>query len=263
MIRESKPYCRCCRIAYCAAPVFAQQPAPGDVARRLLRDVEDFRAAENKAFEDRKLSSTARPQAKKDAAARSGADNATRSSSLEEALRDLLSERAQNQPAEQQLRDKATALGLAELFGLARQVANDDSTILQQSLITTQFPPPGPAGARRVSAAVLCVAYDADGSGSPAAVGRDPARDDGERPGREVPGDASCSRAASHVESEVIRIGPFTAISDGQFLAYLPNLRTFKVLPRQLPRTSWRSRTASRTRRAATRRRSSTRRAAC
>ena len=42
-----------------------------------------------------------------------------------------------------ELRDKATALGLAEVFGLARQVANDASTILQQSLITTQFPPAG------------------------------------------------------------------------------------------------------------------------
>jgi biopolymer transport protein ExbB len=37
------------------------------------------------------------------------------------------------------------------------------------------------------------------------------------------------------VDSEVIRIGPFTATADGQFLAYLPNLRTLNVLPRQLP----------------------------
>ena len=39
-----------------------------------------------------------------------------------------------------QLRDKATKLGLAEVFGLARQAANDDSTVLQQSIISTQFP---------------------------------------------------------------------------------------------------------------------------
>ena len=37
------------------------------------------------------------------------------------------------------------------------------------------------------------------------------------------------------VDSEVIRIGPFTATADGQFLSYLPNLRTLNVLPRQLP----------------------------
>ena len=47
-------------------------------------------------------------------------------------------------PTLDELRDKAAALGLAELFGLARQSANDNSSILQQSLITTQFPaPPG------------------------------------------------------------------------------------------------------------------------
>jgi biopolymer transport protein ExbB len=37
------------------------------------------------------------------------------------------------------------------------------------------------------------------------------------------------------VESDVIRIGPFTATANGQFLSYLPNLRTLNVLPRQLP----------------------------
>jgi biopolymer transport protein ExbB len=37
------------------------------------------------------------------------------------------------------------------------------------------------------------------------------------------------------VESDVIRIGPFTATSNGQFLSYLPGLRTLNVLPRQLP----------------------------
>jgi biopolymer transport protein ExbB len=37
------------------------------------------------------------------------------------------------------------------------------------------------------------------------------------------------------VDSEVIRIGPFTAIANGEFLSYLPNLRTLNVLPRQLP----------------------------
>jgi biopolymer transport protein ExbB len=36
-------------------------------------------------------------------------------------------------------------------------------------------------------------------------------------------------------EAEVIRIGPFTATADGQFLSYLPSLRTLNVLPRQLP----------------------------
>jgi biopolymer transport protein ExbB len=37
------------------------------------------------------------------------------------------------------------------------------------------------------------------------------------------------------IESEVVRIGPFTVTSGGQFLDYLPALRTLSVLPRALP----------------------------
>src|SRR3546814_766215 len=39
-----------------------------------------------------------------------------------------------------ELVQKASSLGLSELFGLARQVAGDAASILDQSLITTQFP---------------------------------------------------------------------------------------------------------------------------
>src|SRR5690606_2677176 len=41
-----------------------------------------------------------------------------------------------------ELVQKSSALGLSELFGLARQAANDTATVLEQSLITTQFPTP-------------------------------------------------------------------------------------------------------------------------
>ena len=37
------------------------------------------------------------------------------------------------------------------------------------------------------------------------------------------------------IEGEVIRVGPFTATSDGRFLEYLPRLRALSVLPRQRP----------------------------
>jgi len=44
--------------------------------------------------------------------------------------------------ANKNLYEKARALGLSEVFGLARQVAGDTATTLQQSLISTQFPAP-------------------------------------------------------------------------------------------------------------------------
>ena len=127
-----------------------------------------------------------------------------------------------------ELRDKAAALGLAELFGLARQSANDNSSILQQSLITTQFPTPAGelprdewlrqfSSARATPTAAelerlwLEIQREMTASGQVAKY-----RATIVQPGGEP------------TESEVIRIGPFTAISDGQFLAYLPNLRTLE-----------------------------------
>ncbi len=134
-----------------------------------------------------------------------------------------------------ELRDKASALGLAELFGLARQSANDNSSILQQSLITTQFPTPAGELPRDE--------WLRQFSSSRAT----PTASELERLWLEIQREMTASGQVAKyrativqpggepTESEVIRIGPFTAISDGQFLAYLPNLRTFNVLPRQLP----------------------------
>ena len=143
---------------------------------------------------------------------------------------------ADQQPEHASCATKRRRSGLAEVFGLARQDANDTSSILQQSLITTQFPPaagelPRDEWLRQFSAARatptaaelerlwLEIQREMTASGQVAKYQHD----------------ASCSRAARPSESEVIRIGPFTATADGQFLAYLPNLRTLNVLPRQLP----------------------------
>ena len=160
-------------------------------SRTCCKQVANVRTDENQAFQTRRAEydGTA-TQAQKDAlAAARRADSATRLDTTSKRLSDTYSAnelRISN--LNTQLRDKATALGLAELFGLARQVANDTSSILQQSLITTQFPPAaGELRARRVVAAVLGRASDADSRRARAPVARDPARDDGERAGREVP----------------------------------------------------------------------------
>ena len=101
---------------------------------------------------------------------------------------------------------------MAELFGLARQVANDTSSILQQSLITTQFPPAAGelprdewlrqfAAARATPTAAelerlwLEIQREMTASGQVAKF-----RTRVVQPGGEA------------VESEVIRIGPFTRL---------------------------------------------------
>ena len=134
-----------------------------------------------------------------------------------------------------QLRDKAMNLGLTELFGLARQVSNDVSTILQQSLITTQFPPAQGQQARDE----FLRAFSASRTTPTAA--------DLQRVWTEVQREMTASGQVAKYQAtvvqpggepqktEVIRVGPFTAISGGKFLSYLPTLRTFEILPRQLP----------------------------
>jgi biopolymer transport protein ExbB len=134
-----------------------------------------------------------------------------------------------------QLQMKAASLGLTEVFGLSKQVANDISTILQQSLITTQFPVakgdvPRDEFLRQFSASRTM-----------------PTTADIQRLWLEIQKEMTASGqvvkyqapvvqpGGQTVQSEVTRIGPFNAMAGGQFLSYLPDLRTFNVLPRQLP----------------------------
>jgi biopolymer transport protein ExbB len=217
-----------------AAPVVAQSPA--DSHDELLRQVEQVRAAENKAFQDRVAEFNSKSQAEKDALLRQAEQQRTQLNTVSERLSDTYqANELRISNLNQELRDKATALGLAELFGLARQAANDNSSILQQSLITTQFPtPPGELPRDE------WMRQFAASTAAPTAA-------ELERLWIEIQREMTASGQVAKyrttiiqpngepVESEVIRIGPFTAIADGQFLAYLPNLRTFNVLPRQLP----------------------------
>ena len=218
-----------------AAPVLAQNSAASH--DELLRAVEAVRADETKAFQDRVAEYNSKgSQQEKDALLRQAEQQRmqldTTSDRLSETY-DANEVRINNLNTE--LRDKAGALGLAELFGLARQAANDNSSILQQSLITTQFPTPAGdlprdewlrqfAASRATPTATelerlwLEIQREMTASGQVAKY-----RATIVQPGGEP------------TEAEVIRIGPFTAIADGQFLSYLPNLRTLNVLPRQLP----------------------------
>jgi biopolymer transport protein ExbB len=130
---------------------------------------------------------------------------------------------------------KASQLGLSELFGLARQVAGDTASILHQSLINSQFEPPQGELGR-----VEFLRAFADGR-------QTPTPEELERLWfeihREMTAQGEVLRYQADVvqpsgvaePAEVVRIGPFTALSNAQFLGYLPDLRTLTVLPRQLP----------------------------
>src|SRR5690606_1717521 len=134
-----------------------------------------------------------------------------------------------------ELIQRSRALGVAELFGISRQVAGDAATAFEQSLITAQFQSADGEQGR--------IEFLRGFAGSRTA----PTADVVERLWcelhRELTAQAEVARFTTSVvqpsgepiEAEVIRVGPFTATSAGRFLEYLPRLRALSVLPRQLP----------------------------
>jgi biopolymer transport protein ExbB len=220
-----------------AAPILAQAQTQVASHEDLLRQVEQNRAAENQAFAQRRAEYEGKAtQQEKDALMRTAEQRRDQLDAASDELGETYQAnelRISNLNTE--LRDKAAALGLAEVFGLARQAANDNSSILQQSLITTQFPAPAGELARDE-----WLRQFSTSRATPTAT-------ELERVWFEIQREMTASGQVAKyqttvvqptgepVQSEVIRIGPFTAISNNQFLSYLPNLRTLNVLPRQLP----------------------------
>jgi biopolymer transport protein ExbB len=214
--------------------VYAQQTATD--LDTLLDQVEKVRSGETALFEQRRNEFNSTPAAQQEAKTR---EATTKRDGLDATSKKLSDQYSANEvrinQLNMQLRDKQTALGLAELFGLSRQVANDVSTVLQQSLITTQFPvaqgeKPRDEFLREFAAARVTptstelqrlwleIQREMTASGQVAKYQASVVQPTGEA-----------------VSSEVVRIGPFTATSGGKFLAYLPELRSLNVLPRQLP----------------------------
>ena len=133
-----------------------------------------------------------------------------------------------------QLRQKERDLGLGEVFGLARQIAGDSSSVLQQSLTSAQFAETD--AVNRVD--FLRNLSITEGIVSPV---------DLERLWFELQREIVASGQVASYDGKVVspngdmlstkvtRIGTFTAMADGRYLAYIPSLSRLNILPRQLP----------------------------
>jgi len=234
-IRTLLPLAAVCGVF--AAPSFAQQPSQAGDLAKLLEQVQKVRADENAKFDQRRQEFEAAGSDQAKAALQAKADATRRE--FDQSSQKLADTYSANEVRinnlNNQLRDKGSKLGLAELFGLARQAANDDSSVMQQSLISTQFTPAAGQPPRDEWLRQF------------AASRATPTAADLERLWVEIQREMTASGQVAkyktrvvqpggqHVEADVIRIGPFNATSNGQFLSYLPTLRTFSVLPRQLP----------------------------
>ena len=217
-----------------AAPAHAQQTAAAATTDDLLDQIEQRAAEQIKLFEQRRDEYNKLPQNEQTQKLNEAQRNRDALDATSKRLSDQYSaNEVRINNLNNQLRDKAVALGLNEVFGLARQVANDASTILQQSLITTQFPPA--AGEK----------WRDEFMRDFAAARTTPTAAELERVWIEIQREMTASGqvakyqasvvqpAGDPVQSEVVRIGPFTATSDGRFLSYLPTLRALNVLPKQ------------------------------
>jgi len=121
----------------------------------------------------------------------------------------------------------ARAGNLGEMFGVVRQVANDFSSVVHNSIISAQYPDREEFVTRLAQAKSL------------------PSMSDLERfwfeLQREMTESGSVVRFKTSVvtpegaplETEVVRVGPFNATSSAKYLSYLPSQRQLAVMPRQ------------------------------
>ncbi len=202
----------------------------------LLEQVRSVRADETRIFEERAAAyaaATPEQQKKMLQEAQAKRDELAATS---DALSDKFSKNELKiNDARNQLHEKAVNLGLSEIFGVSRQVAGDVATELRQSLISTQFPPV----AGQTDRDDFLRAY-AESQTTPTAA-------ELERVWFEVQREMTASGQVAKyktmvvqpsgeaVESDVVRIGPFTATSGGKFLSYQPALKILSVYPRQPP----------------------------
>ena len=118
---------------------------------------------------------------------------------------------------------------LGELFGVVRQVSGDVSSVVFQSMISAQFP------GRDEFFTTLSKSKELPSINKLEQLWYEMQREMTES------GQVARFRTGivgadgSSVESDVVRIGGFIAMSDGQYLNYLPSVKTLSLLPRPPP----------------------------
>jgi len=124
---------------------------------------------------------------------------------------------------------------LGELFGVTRQIAGDAANVLQQSMLTVHYP----AAEGQEDRAQFLVRM--------AAAKALPSIIELERMWfelqREMTENGKVVRTTvpviqpdgTAVETEVVRVGPFTAVADENYLAYISSQKSLALLERQLP----------------------------
>ena len=124
---------------------------------------------------------------------------------------------------------------LGELFGVTRQIAGDAANVLQQSMLTVHYP--APEGQEDRSEFLIRMAA---AKALPSIVELERMWFELQR---EMTENGTVGRATVPVlqvdgtpaDMEVVRVGPFTAVSGPSYLAYIPSKKSLTMMERQLP----------------------------
>jgi biopolymer transport protein ExbB len=131
----------------------------------------------------------------------------------------------------------ARAGNLGEMFGVVRQVANDFSSVVHNSMITAQFPE------RDAFISELAQSKSLPSIDALERFWFELQREMTET-GKVVRFNTTIVEASGEAsEASVLRVGPFNATSSGKYLSYMPSQKRFAVMARQpagdLTPTKW------------------------
>lgn len=125
---------------------------------------------------------------------------------------------------------------LGELFGVTRQIAGDAANVLQGSMLTVQYPAQDGEEDRAEFLVRIAAAKSLPSMPELERMWFELQREMTEN-GKVVRFTTPVLQADnSLVETEVVRVGPFTAVADGDYLAYKASKKSLTALPRQLSR---------------------------
>lgn len=219
--------------ALCAGGLLAPLAVAQD-RDQLLEAARTFREEANRVLEERAASYNAADEAARQRLEAEAAAERARLQGLVDASTARYSENdLQIQQMNGELRDKANSLGLGELFGLARQISADTVTDFAQSMISAEF---AGTGTDRVA----FLRNLSTSTEMPTITELEQLSFELQR---EMTATGQVARFTTSVvqpngdliDTQVVRIGPFTAIAEGQYLNYLPGLSRLSIMPRQLP----------------------------
>jgi biopolymer transport protein ExbB len=209
------------------AAMTAHAATPAVTLEQLLQQVKNTRAAESQQNAQRVKEFTANRADQAKALATAQAAQAAA-----EARSKALSAEFDNN--EKEINDVNALLkerqgNLGELFGVTRQVAGDTANVVEQSIISAQFPDREEFLRTLASAKTL------------------PSIAELERLWFEMQREMTATGEVQRFEhqvvqpdgqaatAEIVRVGPFNVSSNGRFLAYLPAMKSLVVLARQPP----------------------------